>query len=104
MTIAIAIAATGPTRLTPLAVCRGPGQVFSGGDAAKPLKVVLSASADAWARCWEAGLLGMRKGGVRYVAAAAAAVAGTAAAAGGGAPPLSKNPEIAASIEPNVAM
>ena len=50
-------------------------QVFSGGDAAKPLKVTLSASAAAQPRGWEAGLLGMRKGGVRYVAVSAAAVA-----------------------------
>ena len=50
-------------------------QVFSGGDAAKALKVVLSASTDVQPRCWEVGLMGMRKGGVRYVAVAAAAVA-----------------------------
>ena len=49
--------------------------MFSGGDAAKPLKVALSASADGQPRCWEAGLVGMRKGGVRYVAVTAAAVA-----------------------------
>ena len=49
--------------------------MFSGGDAAKPLKVTLSASAAAQSRGWEAGLLGMRKGGVRYVAVSAAAVA-----------------------------
>ena len=49
--------------------------MFSGGDAAKPLKVTLSASAAAQSRGWEAELLGMRKGGVRYVAVSAAAVA-----------------------------
>ena len=49
--------------------------MFSGGDAAKPLKVTLSASAAAQSRGWEAGLLGMRKGGVRYVAVSAEAVA-----------------------------
>ena len=46
--------------------------MFSGGDAAKPLKVTLSASAAAQSRGWEAGLLGMRKGGVRYVAVSVA--------------------------------
>merc|ERR1740124_1431480 len=50
-------------------------QVFSGGDEARPLKVVLSTSSDARPHCWEAGLLGMRKGGVRYVAVAVALVA-----------------------------
>ena len=49
--------------------------MFSGGDAAKPVKVTLSAWAASQSRGWEAGLRGMRKGGVRYVAVSAAAVA-----------------------------